>query len=314
MTRTHHHPSRAGRRVRLAVLAPALLASALLSLALARPAAASCGLDVCPLDPPASSDSAGAGPAADSAAVHVPTWVRLSSFTATDGTQGAYLETLLRGEYRGFAGWVLGASLPIVHLMIDEGDSHTGLGNGVLFGEWNRSPRRGLGFAAGAQLELPIGDSGAGIAADHVEALPYLRLSVHSGALAVSVTGGARFGVGADDDEDGDGDEPPNLGGVSILHDAGSGPLYVNPHESQELLYQLLAEYALLGQRVRPGLLVRGQQVLGGDVDTRSFLTGGAQVGARLSESIDLAMQVELPLLEPARIDWRTALGLTVRL
>jgi hypothetical protein len=312
MTRTPERPSGAGHRrggarrrvTRRSRLLLALLAAAAPA-ALARAAHASCGLDVCPLDRP-QPDTA----VTPQVGVHVPTLFRVSKFSL-DGDEGHYVETLIRSEYRGLPGWVFAAALPVVHLMVEHEDDHTGLGNAVLMVEWERAPSAMWSLAAGTQLELPVGDAEHGIASDHTEVLPYGRASLAHAVLRVSASVGVRLAV--------EGDEPEaavEAHGVGILHTpAPSGqPLYVNPHEGRELVYRGLAEYALLEQRVRPGLLVRGEHVLEPEATTRAHVHGGAQVSASVTRNLEIVLLGELPLTRPARIDWRTGLGITWRL
>lgn len=268
--RSRNARARAAARRRVVRLALAVLASlsALSSGALVGTAHASCGLDVCPLDQP-DPGAADASPVA----VHVPTLFRLSRFSL-EGEGGHYVETLVRGEYRGLSGWVFAVALPIVHLMIDDGADHTGLGNAVLLAEWDHALSPAWSLGAGAQLELPIGDAEHGIASDHTEVLPYGRASVALAQLRVSASVGVRLAVA--------GDEPAagaEAHGIGVLHTPSptGHPLYVNPHEGRELVYRGLLEYALLEQRIRPGLLVRGEHVLEPEATTRAHVNGGAQ-------------------------------------
>ena len=315
MPRNPDHPSghvrvpgagAARRRVALRSRLLLALIAALASGALARAAQASCGLDVCPLDQPHPDSHA-----APQVGVHVPALFRLSKFSL-EGDEGHYVETLIRSEYRGLPGWVFAAALPVVHLMVEDGESHTGLGNAVLMVEWEHALSPMWSLAAGTQLELPVGDAEHGIASDHTEVLPYGRASLKLARLHVSASAGVRLSMSGEES----GVDIHTSGGAGILHtpSPSAQPLYVNPHEGRELVYRGLAEYALLDQRVRPGLLVRGEHVLEPEATTRAHVHGGAQLGALVTENLEIVLLGELPLTTPARIDWRTGLGITWRL
>ncbi len=281
----------------------------LLILLLPHRAVASCGLDVCPLD-----SAQAEGDERQVAEVQLPVLFQLNKFTVGD-TEGHYVESLLRAEYRRFEHWVFAASLPIVHLMVDD-DNRTGLGNGVILTEWQFPLAASLSASLGAQVELPIGDFDAGIASDHVEALPYGRITMARGRIRAGADLGFRFAVASDEEEAEDSLEYPLIGFLRphTPADGDGNVLYVNPHEERELLYRAMVGYTFMDDVLAPAAFVHGQRVLSGDSETKTYVNGGFQLRCRLNQQLELMLLGEVPLTSPGRIDWRTGMGVTLHL
>ena len=215
------------------------------------PAEATCGLDSCPLrysSLPATSNIS------RPANVVLPQQAKLTRFSNDNG-RGYYFEAILRAEYRGFGDWILGATIPIVVLRV-ENVLRTGFGNLVPFFEYRRRLTPLWSVGLGTQLEVPIGAHEKGIASDHFEAFPYFRVTATTRNLAASADMGLRFAIHSHHQH------LENQSLTAARHSTGEKTLFVNPHEDEEFAYRIGAEAISLSDSFRPGLELTGVQVL----------------------------------------------------
>ena len=249
-------------------------------------AEASCGLDACPIP------KWGHKQKTTRFSWRLSEEVRFTTFSF-QGAEGHYVESIARAEYHPSQGLQVGALLPVVALFSDGRDSH-GLGNAVGYAELGRPIAGSTGVRIGAQLEAPTG-TGEGLAADHVELLSYVGLTIESHRVRFRSELGLRLSLG-----DSHGHDEDDQVGTALL---------VNPHEDREFVYQAIADVEAT-KRLRSGLLLRGQQVWG-NAEHRSFLTAGGQLTWSPTERIALTTNIELPVIRPARFDIRTSVQIS---
>jgi len=249
------------------------------------PASASCGLDHCPVVRPQAEEPVG---------VRLQTRAQHTGFDL-GGVEGRYSELFLSAEYRALEGWSLGGNLPLISLEV-EGESRLGVGNSVLYGEWRHSSSAHTSFAVGNQIEFPWG-TGEGLSDDHWVFLPYVSAHIPLASLFLMAHGGFAQSVG----------------GHSHEHEAGAAPdthdlVFVNPHESQEIVGRFALGAPLLEGRLQLMATFNGQHALAGDGD-RSFLQSGARVLFRTSDTFALHGLAEFPITEAKRFEHRVMFG-----
>ena len=278
-----------------------LLSAALLSAASLAPglAAATCGLDACPYAPPVAGTS-------DALGLRAGAGTRVTGFSL-DATSGLALETPLRLDYVGFGGWVVGASVPVIVLMLD-GVTRAGVGNAVVSGErWLGGAD--LGGALGVQVELPVGSSA--VAADHLELLPYLRVEGTRGRFGWSARAGYRHAVSGAEDHD---HEHAHDDDHADAHDHPAtdalAAVFVESHGDREVVYQGVAMLRLV-ETLTVSALLDGQQVLDDAATDRAFVQAGGRLGWQ-ADATRVFAQGLLPLASRARLDWRAEAGLAI--
>lgn len=266
---------------------------------LMRPSIASCGLEGCPALP-------GGSMATHKYSLHA--MLREVSFDIDDIT-GDYSMLTLRLETTAAGQVQLGGFVPLVSLRTDESDS-LGMANPVLFAEWRAVQQVNRSLVIGNQLELPIGDSEDGIAADHFEVLPYAGYRQSFGELSASANVGFRFALGEHSaHEEGDHHAKPS---TRSAH-GGETPILVNPHEDQEFLYRVGVSRDFGSKPIRPELFLDGQLVMKGEDPGQNFLTAGALVSIPAGGRYQLQPTLEFPLTEESRFEWRLGMGFTAR-
>ena len=247
-------------------------------------AEASCGLDYCSL-PKESATTPRLGT--------VEVLVRHVEFSLPDG-EGTYDESVFRLELHRFARWTLGAWVAPVRLSV-AGETHTGIANPVLFLEHRWQAVRAFSLLAGAQLEVPLGDSHNGIASNHSELLAYVGGIYHPGSFDVQVQAGLAAALSEGHSHDG--------------HQA----LFVNPHADQEALLRVAVTAPLLGGRLHPGVVFNNRSVIE-NVPERHFATAALVTSYAVTPSVRLRAQVEAPVTSAERMSWRAGLGLGLTL
>ena len=232
-----------------------------------------------------------------------PQIARLTRFS-NDDVHGYYFEALLRGEFHGVKHWVFGLTVPVVHLHVENG-KHTGLANALLFSERRWPLPGGWAVKLGGQLEVPVGDSKAGIAPDHFEVFPYAGVSKTLGQSRIYADVGVRLSLHGSE-------ETESEAQITLLHGGGDNeankPLLVTPHEDQELLYRAGLATQLLGG-LHPSLELSGTQVLSHTSSGHTFIHVGTRWFMQLGRSVGIIALAELPVSRPARYNWRLGLG-----
>ncbi len=243
-------------------------------------ASANCGVDYCPLpNDPAQKTSLGA----------VQLLVRHVEFSLPDG-EGSYIENLVRVEVRRFSNWNFGGWIAPIMLSVD-GENRTGLSNPVLFAERREPVGERWRLLGGAQLEVPMGDSHNGIASGHSELLSYVGGTLDDRSIRVQI----RVGLAT---------------ALSKGHaHAGGNALLVNPHADTEAQVRASIVAPLREGKLQPGAFLTGRMVLMEDVEERSFLTGALGASYQVTKIARLQGQVEVPLTEAQRFDWRAGVG-----
>ena len=217
--------------------------------------------------------------------------VRTTSFDL-DGQSGHYWQYEPRYEYWGVPKLIVGGFGSYITLE-EGGETHSGFGNPVLFGQYSIYARPDMDVSFGSQLELPFGDDEHGLAAEHTELVPYaiiqnsLRTMHWMGAL------GARFALNSDDDHE------------------GHHELFVNPHEDKELLVRAHIRFQEIVSHLIPEFFVDGQHALEGEDDGISFFSLGLGAQFLLSPNVSISPKLEWPVTSPRRFEDR--FGLNIR-
>jgi|GEM_PF-4242762 len=199
---------------------------------------------------------------------------------------GNYLQYEPRYEFRGINRVVVGGFASLIAL--DDGhDSHSGLGNPVLFGEVVVKNSTDDQLSFGSQLELALGDDENGLAAEHMEIVPYLSYSNSAGSIDWMGSTGYRHSL-----ESGDRHE-------SAIH----SELFVNPHADKEYLYRLHARFPKIRGSMSPDFVLDGQHALDGEDDGKGFLSIGAGLSFSAGTGWTFSPKVEIPVTTPRRFD-----------
>jgi hypothetical protein len=285
---TSSHP----RRTRLA---PTLLGFALV-LVLAGSGWASCGLDGCAVVQPGQTET-----------LRVITQWRYTAFDR-DGVEGHYTQTVPRLEFVGLPGAAFGAWLPVVTL--EQGDLGTsGLGNGVLFAQFDLLDSGASAISAGFQVELPTADSDAGLGDDHVELLPYAMYSLAMGRWTTHIHLGWREAVG---DTDSDSEILPEEDLHSALRHGpdpeGRPESIVNPHTGREFVWRWSLE-SQWWNRIEPALHLDTQREIRDE--RRSYVSGIVSARARVGRGWFVTGLAQWPISSDRRLDSSTALAIS---
>ena len=208
-----------------------------------------------------------------------------------NGNSGRFTEIFLASEYRGIPRWTLGGNIPLIQLDI-EGDSHFGVGNSVVYGEWRLEASTFASTAFGTQIELPWG-SAHGMADNHWVLLPYVSSHIPVGDLFLMVNLGYAQSVG--------------------LHSHGDESdedlVYVNPHESSEVVGRLAFGAPFFEERLQAMATLATQQALVGEGE-RSFVQSGFRMQFRFNDALAIRLMGEAPITEAKRFENRFMLGL----
>lgn len=272
------------------------------SLLAAAPARASCGLEGCPrVEATAAAEGARPGP------LRLDVRLEHTAFDLT-GATGAYTALTPRvryvvGERLAAGGWV-----PLITLDRDRAPRTSGLGNAVAFAEVRIAGRARGDLRVGAQLELPIGDTDAGLADDHTELLPYVSLDASASAWRFFGTLGFREALasGTSDASPTSTARSPGSYARHDGHDHAGEPgtvLVVNPHGDTELLYR--AGIARRLGALETGVFVDGQELLDEGADVSTFVSGGVSLDVRLHRHYTWRASVEMPFTRDPRYDFR---------
>lgn len=260
------------------IVAPLAVAATLVSAS--GLAEANCGLDYCPLpEDEASKLELGS----------VQLMVRHVEFSLPEGN-GSYLENLVRVDVQRFANWNFGAWIAPTMLTVNE-ETRTGLSNPVLFAERRQPIGNRWRLLAGLQLEVPMGDSHNGIASGHTELLSYVGAAIDTDALRLQVQGGLATALSKGHGH------------------SGSNAIFVNPHEDREAQVRATLVAPLLNGRLQPMALFNGRVVVE-DVEDRMFLTGAFGASYQITGNVRFTGQIEVPLTEAQRFDWRAGMGI----
>ena len=245
-------------------------------------ARASCGLDHCPIELPDKEYKLD---------LRLQSKVQHTRFDLA-GLEGHFTEFFLSAEYRGFESWTLGGNIPLIFLKVEE-DEHTGFGNGVVYGEWSHALSEHSSIAFGNQVELPWG-SGEGMSDDHWVILPYLSLHASLGPGFLMFTGGFSQSIGGHSHDS-------DQGGASHF-------VFVNPHESREVLGRIAVGLPLMNNRLRVMTLLNIQEPMSGS-NQETLLQAGARALYRFSDTLSVQAVFESPITEAKRFENRSMLG-----
>lgn len=243
---------------------------------------ASCGLTMCP------------GPDLDSPSPKSWRFESVLHQTRFDieGISGRYTQLTVRADYRPRAAWTAGAYLPMIRAAF-QSEEHMGLGNPVLYAEGPRF----RGLSIGGQLELPFGDRHHGLAAEHMETLPY---AAWHGEWRRGFPASTRLGFRTS---------------LSQAHGHGAGtPLLVNAHEDKELAYRAGIAPFPISMKWASEIFLDGQHAFSGEIAGTGFLTAGFVIRTPLTGRLTLGFLFETPLTSPERLRSRAGLNLAFRL
>ena len=241
---------------------------------------ANCGLEHCPLHH---------GESEHSHSVSLNT--NHTSFNL-DSAAGRYEAVTVGYTYMGFPHWLLGGNLSAIALRVGS-ETEYGISNPLLFASWfTRWNPEGVVYL-GLQLELPLGNEHAGMASHHFMVAPYVLMEQSFGSAFGNASLGYSQAVSLHEHEE------------SEIH-----PLYVNPHEDQEILYRMGTGLRQNAGRFKEQVYLDGRYAPG-DLELslgRRHLCVGALLEAALGKRLAAGPKVELPLISPKRFDWKAGL------
>jgi hypothetical protein len=216
---------------------------------------------------------------------------------------GDYFEVVPRAEFAGNT-WQAGATAPVVTLHF-LGETETGPGNPVFYGQARVLARTACDLYVGTQYEAPWGDTEHGRADDHSMLVPYVYSHARIARLALTTSVGYRFTI-LEGTESIAAAAPPalsNMALTSIAFHAGhdhSIPTVVNPHEDQELLWRATAGTANPVLSVIP--FTPSRSTYPGTRET--FLEGIVGLQIPVARALAIDTQATLPMTDARRLDW----------
>jgi len=264
------------------------VSTALMTLLTTQTAKASCGLEHCPITRDPATGLPFTSP------YQLQARAQSTSFDI-DQTKGHYHQIFVSGEYRGLKSIAIGFNVPLTRLTTPE-ESLSGLGNSVLYGEWRHVFSDKIAASFGTQIELPLGTDPL-LADGHAVVMPY---------GTIHLTLGSFYWMG-------------NLGFAKTIdshdhdHSNDKTPVYVNPHDNEEMVYRLGIGAPFSSKRVQPLILIEGQQVLGHGHD-RTLVQGGGRIQAHLNGSLSVHASFLVPVTTARRWENRFQVGLIGRL
>ena len=213
-----------------------------------------------------------------------------------DSGSGYYAQILPGYEYSGIHSWIFGGNLPIVALTVhsktppNSSKTTPGISNPLVYASWYTHLNVNTMLYLGLQLELPLGNFDAGMAGNHVMLVPYAMMerSMGFGSLTGSVGYCHAFSVG----------------------DGGEHPVYVNPHEDQEILYRVGAGLQQLNGALKQRIYLDGRYAVVDELEGpgRSHVSGGMALDFTPGDRLIFSPSVDLPFNAPGRFDWRGGL------
>lgn len=237
---------------------------------------ANCGLDHCPR----------LAPGETSFDNSVSLQVKTVAFNL-DSVSGNYQELQARYEYLGIHHWVFGGTLPVIALTA-LGETRYGISNPLLFASWySRLNSEGMVYL-GMQLELPFGNADEGMATDHLMLVPYALIEQSFGSGYLLGSFGYSHAIALHHHED------------------GEHPLFVNPHEDQEILFRAGTGFRALDNKLTPQLSLNGGYAVVDELEGegRAHLTAEISLAYKALPNLVLTPSLELPLNSPKRFDW----------
>jgi hypothetical protein len=226
----------------------------------------------------------------------------------TKGISGSYTEWFLSSEYRGLKHWVFGAQIPLVLLRADR-ETHFGLGNSIVYGEWRAFWNQKGSFGIGLQAELPWG-SGHGMSDDHWVLLPNVNVHIPFWRLFVMANVGYSQSVnGHDHSSHGESEETDGVHDHSV-QDSAPEFVFVGIHAQGELVYRLTLGLPLFDSRFQPMLTVNGQQVVVGEGE-KTFVQAGVSLIGRVNDIWAIQWGGEVPISTAKRYNGRMNLAVT---
>lgn len=246
---------------------------------------ANCGLDFCPRLAPG-----------ETATNHSASLLLKNVAFNLDSGSGYYEELLARYEYNGIHSWVFGGSLPVMALTVnsktppENSKTSHGVSNPLLYASRYSHLSVMTKLYLGMQLELPLGNFDAGMADRHFMLLPYVLMEKSTGFGYVLGSLGYCQAFSVSDD--------------------GEHPVYVNPHEDQEILYRVGAGLQQLEGTLKQRIYLDGRYAVVDDLEGpgRSHISGGMALDFTFGNRLILSPSLDLPFTSPGRFDWNAGL------
>jgi len=218
------------------------------------------------------------------------------------GSPGTNSEAGFEARYWSPAGWAAGLQWPLGVLEYG-GVTRIGMGNPMGFAEYRIPAGSANRLDIGAQLGVPLGNVGDGLADDRFMGAVYGALTREEGFLDWNVA----LGLSAMLPPMEAGHSHGRKGAAPVIEGVAIG----SSHENLELLYRLGAKKKTWDDAATLSLMLDGQHVLGSPMDRESgtdFLT--LETGASFDMGgVVLAPSLRIPVSPDRRLDW----GLSLR-
>lgn len=204
--------------------------------------------------------------------------------------RGDYYTLRLRGEYTLVPYFSVGLAAPFHLLKLQDRSLRSGPGDVDVLARLRvvNAERHAWFMSVGLGVELPTGDTDAGLGAGHVELTPFVSTMKSLGPLMVHGT----LALNA------------SLAHSEAGHDHEAEPVFVNPHSSLELVYHAGALYP-----VSEGLYLNGvaaaNTVLEAAERWETFLVLRPEVGFMPADDWRISMVGHLPVAGERRFDWK---------